>query len=83
MEIKFWNHWKKDKYIIIILLFALFACIYTIASADSYQNECNNHWSEQYEDLKYRYNIGNQESYGINFTKDFNYLELITGDVDE
>lgn len=38
---------KKDWYVIVVLIFALFACIYTLNNTNKYINECNEHWQEQ------------------------------------
>lgn len=53
---------KRDFIYIILLLFALFACLYTMYQVTEVQVECNNRWLEQlnqsecYRDCQYIYN---------------------------
>jgi len=46
-----WNYWKKDRIVILILVFSLLVCLYTINSVDKKIDNCNAHWIEQYEVL--------------------------------
>lgn len=38
---------KRDWYVVLVLVFALFACIYTINNTGKYVNACNEHWTQQ------------------------------------
>lgn len=40
---------KRDFIYIVLILFALFACIYTVGHVQDYMNDCNEHWAEQFE----------------------------------
>ena len=44
---KFSDWLKRDFIYIVVSLFALFACIWTIGSANDFQTDCNIHWEEQ------------------------------------
>lgn len=68
---RLWEWWKKDTIILFILFICLGAMLYTIASAQSYQNECNNYWS-----VKLGYNDYNVPE---NFNQSFDYTKLLTG----
>jgi len=39
---------KKDFIIIIVCLMAMLACLYTIYMAKDYNQQCNEHWAEQW-----------------------------------
>ena len=43
--------WAKNRGTILILLFALLACMYTIATAKQYQAQCNTHWIAELEKM--------------------------------
>lgn len=77
---KYWLWVKKDFIYIVVCLIALIACLYTIASVQNYQNECNEHWVEQIQpivDVCPAYTTGITE-----FNGSFDYLKIIKGDVD-
>lgn len=38
---------QSDYIYIVVLLFALLACLYTIEAVGSYQQECNQYWVDQ------------------------------------
>lgn len=42
------ENWIKNKGTILILLFALFACLYTIMTMKQYEQQCNEHWTVQF-----------------------------------
>lgn len=44
--------WTKREFVyVIILLFALLACLIVLYNAKSYENKCNEHWLEQMDEI--------------------------------
>ena len=59
---------RRDGLYIIVCAFALFACIWTVGSANDYQNECNTHWQQQLEEC------GCYDSNIVSFEKNFSLM---------
>lgn len=62
---------------IIIIVLIIFVIGYTILTAEDYQNQCNNHWAEQWNDLCYRYGCQGTPK---TFNTSYNYFHLVTGE---
>lgn len=43
--------WKRDAVYIVLCVFALLACVYTLSQAGKYSQACNDHWEKQVERL--------------------------------
>lgn len=41
---------RRDFMYIVVVLLALFACLYTLGSVKEYNNQCNAHWEQQIKD---------------------------------
>lgn len=63
---KLLDWYKTNKIILLLCLFSILVCVYTLKSGQVYTDTCNNHWIEQvnkmYPSSKDRFNIYN-ESY--------------------
>lgn len=53
---------KRDWPVILVLLFALAACLYTYNYVGSYVNACNEHWIEQVQPIIDRCSYGELDS---------------------
>jgi hypothetical protein len=67
---------KRDFVYIVLVLFALLACLLTLANVGEYQQQCNEHWQTQIEK-------NNMFGEYKEFNQSFDFKFLPVGDLDE
>jgi len=67
---------KKDFIYIVVILFALLACMFTLQQSTEIMQECNDNWAEQLEGCTLLCDAGQTEAGFINGLEDnYNYTQ--------